>query len=373
MTWIDAFAHATDDEIPEPLIRRHPGETPPAGAKAIGLTSKRGNDGPLVSVVVPTFRDAGYLQDALHSVGAQTHQNVELVVVDSSDVEWIEAIAAECEWIRHIVTAPIGVAAARNEGISRANGDFIALLDADDFWHPEKLERQLRGLSPDATASYTSHYFVKFWGNETPQVKLRNRAPPEGSSAARAALTGAIYPHTSTLLFNKSAVSPRPFVQGIRNFEDRLFAVELFRDHPPAFVEEPMAVRRLREGSLTDQQSRRVKTKHRLDAYDYVAQHYPDFRHIARGRIAEECFSQGCHELEANNAALARDYFTQCLVHSPAHVGALAMYLGSLVPRAMRSGIWSGVQALLRTRDRIRSGGDAGNREVEITESVPNP
>ena len=113
----------------------------------IHLTTHR----PLISVVIPTFNRAQQVQVALRSVLAQTYAKFEVIVVDdgSTDTtrEAVEQFISEQngkeKQIRYFSQTNQGPSAARNKGIAEANGDWIAFLDSDDEWLPEKLEWQL--------------------------------------------------------------------------------------------------------------------------------------------------------------------------------------------------------------------------------------
>jgi glycosyltransferase involved in cell wall biosynthesis len=104
--------------------------------------------GDLVSVVVPVYNAARTLDETLRSVRAQTYANLEIVVVDdgSSDqsADIIRRHRSADPRIVFVEQANAGVAAARNRGIDVAKGAFIAPLDADDLWHPTKIERQMQ-------------------------------------------------------------------------------------------------------------------------------------------------------------------------------------------------------------------------------------
>lgn len=124
-----------------------------------GVTS----GGPLVSVVVPMFQAETWIGDTLTSVAAQSYGAVETVVVDdgSSDggAEIVSAFARSAERpVRLVRTANNGVAAARNLGIAESGGEFVAFLDADDLWHPAKLERQVAVLGESGAPMCTSGY-----------------------------------------------------------------------------------------------------------------------------------------------------------------------------------------------------------------------
>jgi glycosyltransferase involved in cell wall biosynthesis len=104
------------------------------------------SDSPLVSVVIPAYNAERFIAEAVGSALAQTWPNVEAVVVDdgSSDgtLDALEAYGTD-ERVRVISQDNAGPSAARNRGIEAARGEFIAFLDADDLWLPEKLERQM--------------------------------------------------------------------------------------------------------------------------------------------------------------------------------------------------------------------------------------
>jgi glycosyltransferase involved in cell wall biosynthesis len=102
---------------------------------------------PLVSVVVPAFDAAANIRQTLNSVLAQTYQEIEVMVVDDGSSDATGAIVedyVERDARFHLIRQRnAGVGAARNTAIRKARGKYIAPLDADDFWFPEKLEKQV--------------------------------------------------------------------------------------------------------------------------------------------------------------------------------------------------------------------------------------
>src|SRR5438445_9254645 len=102
----------------------------------------------LVSVVIATYNYGRFVTQAVESVLAQTYVNIEIIVVDDgSDDDTREQLAPYGDRIRYIYQENQSVAAARNTGIRAATGDLIAFLDADDVWHPHKLELQMHYLA----------------------------------------------------------------------------------------------------------------------------------------------------------------------------------------------------------------------------------
>jgi teichuronic acid biosynthesis glycosyltransferase TuaG len=110
-----------------------------------------GADPPLVSVIIPVHNAADFIRAAIASVQAQTYPHWEIHAVEDGSTDDSAAILATLAAIDpriHIqhLTAQSGPGPARNTGIRAAKGRFVAFLDADDLWHPEKLSRQINWM-----------------------------------------------------------------------------------------------------------------------------------------------------------------------------------------------------------------------------------
>jgi glycosyltransferase involved in cell wall biosynthesis len=108
----------------------------------------------LISVILPVYNGARFLAETIESVLAQSHSRIELIVVDDGSTDQSAEIALHFADLDQRVTLlrqrNAGVGTARNAGIAHAAGRFIALIDADDLWHPRKLEKQLAAFTdPD--------------------------------------------------------------------------------------------------------------------------------------------------------------------------------------------------------------------------------
>ena len=101
----------------------------------------------LISIVIPAYNAAIFIDRTLESAVAQTHRNTEILVIDDGSTDAtaskIDAWAARDARIRRISMPNGGVARARNRGLDEASADFVAFLDADDLWHVDKLKLQL--------------------------------------------------------------------------------------------------------------------------------------------------------------------------------------------------------------------------------------
>ena len=124
----------------------------------------------LVSVIVIFFNAADFLQTAIESVLAQTYEHWELLLVDDGSTDGSTEIAqsfvsehsARIKYLEHDSHRNLGMSAARNLGIREAKGDYVAFLDADDYWLPEKLEVQTKILDsqPEVGMLFGS---TKYW------------------------------------------------------------------------------------------------------------------------------------------------------------------------------------------------------------------
>lgn len=99
---------------------------------------------PLVSCIVPAFNAERFLAQAIDSIAGQSHPSLEIIVVDDGSTDRTGDVArSHSAGVRCIRQENGGGASARNHGVRHASGEYLAFLDADDLWHPQKIERQL--------------------------------------------------------------------------------------------------------------------------------------------------------------------------------------------------------------------------------------
>ncbi len=101
---------------------------------------------PLVSVVIAVYNGAAYLGEAIESVLAQDYSPIEIIVVDDGSTDETPAVCGRFPTLRYHYQANQGSAIARNAGVALAQGEYLAFLDHDDLWLPEKTSRQVAAL-----------------------------------------------------------------------------------------------------------------------------------------------------------------------------------------------------------------------------------
>ncbi|MEC2076093.1 glycosyltransferase family 2 protein [Metabacillus fastidiosus] len=126
---------------------------------------------PLVSIITPSYNSTRFIPDTINSVMAQTYENWEMLIVDDCSKDesrqLIRSFIEQDERIKLIeLTENSGAAVARNTAIKAAKGKYIAFLDSDDLWVPEKLEKQIAFMEEnDYAFTYTEYELMDVDGN----------------------------------------------------------------------------------------------------------------------------------------------------------------------------------------------------------------
>ena len=132
------------------------------------------NNNPLVSTIISVYNSEHYLAEAIESVFAQSYRPIELIVVEDGSKDRSADRARSYKGIHYIYPSHQGAAVARNKGITHAQGEFIAFLDADDMWAPYKLSMQVEYLFNHPAVGYTIgriQNFNSLGGNSRSQVR----------------------------------------------------------------------------------------------------------------------------------------------------------------------------------------------------------
>jgi glycosyltransferase involved in cell wall biosynthesis len=132
-----------------------------------------------ISCIVPVYNGERYLGETLDSILAQTHQPLEIVVVDDGSIDRTATIAAGFgPRVQYCWQENAGEAAARNRGLRTAHMEFIAFLDADDLWHPDKLAKQIAAFEEKPEIDLCFTFFQNFWIPELAAEEQRYRGSP---------------------------------------------------------------------------------------------------------------------------------------------------------------------------------------------------
>ena len=129
---------------------------------------------PLVSVILPTYNRAWALKTAIDSVLFQNYPNIELIVIDDGSQDNTKELLKDYKnQIRVLTQENAGVSAARNRGIEKSRGEFIALLDSDDSWDKRKISCQMDFFmaNPEALICQTQEVWIRNHKRVNPKIK----------------------------------------------------------------------------------------------------------------------------------------------------------------------------------------------------------
>ncbi len=203
------------------------------------------NSLPSVSAVVPVYNDADTLARAVASILAQSSPVTEIIVVDDASTDDpggalapFNAQPVPVRLLRHGVNR--GASAARNTGIRAASGDLVALLDGDDAWHPDKIERQLDSLDRAGAAVWAcvGGFALYRAGRSVPEIY---RLAPFASLGQEMAWGCRLSPG-STLMVRRAAFETVGYYDEVlRRLEDWDWLIRLAQHSEIAVVEDPVA------------------------------------------------------------------------------------------------------------------------------------
>lgn len=232
-----------------------------------------GDGCPRVSVIIPVKNGRDFIREAVDSVLAQSFSDLEVLVVDDGsddyDYQRLETIDTRVQVIR---LEGFGVSWARNVGISRARGAYIAFLDADDAWFPGKLLAQVRYFDEHPTVGVVFGGFLRWHANDAghfgPSKELMSTVDPKvGSEKGRsgwlyARLLGGLLVGMNTAIVRREIFDTvGGFNQAMRQGEDYDFWLKCSRVAEMHALQGPVALYRIHGKSAM----------HRLSAENHLA------------------------------------------------------------------------------------------------------
>lgn len=194
---------------------------------------------PRVSVIIPFYNRMRWVADAVRSVLAQTYRNFEIILVDDGSTEDITScVDIRNQQIQYLRQENKGPAAARNLGISVANGAFISFLDSDDIFLPDKLEKQVACMlnAPEALMSHTSYELIDVNKNLLGVVNSSRFA----GHVYPAILLGCPIATPTVMIRREAFCNGLRFKEDMRIAEDILLWSEIAQRSPILGIDEPL-------------------------------------------------------------------------------------------------------------------------------------
>ncbi|MEW5806018.1 MAG: glycosyltransferase [Acidobacteriota bacterium] len=294
---------------------------------------------PEVSVIIPAYNSERYIEEALESALAQTFPGIEIIVVDDGSTDGTASILKKYEGrIRYFFQENRGLAAARNSGIKLASGSYLAFLDADDLFLPEKIALQKNFLDAHPEAAMVFSDFEYFGGS-----LLRHPIP---DSFKR----GEGDPFIDLFLFNCIAIptilTRKESFDEIGLFDEELMAVEdydfylrLARKKRIGFIDRVLARVRLHPENMS--RDAELMCEYELRVMDKAIQRNPELRKDHYSLIKEKTsiifFESGYKLFLAHEMEKARGKFIMAMKNNPLRFKPFIYFFSSFMsPGAIR-------------------------------------
>ena len=207
-----------------------------------------------VSVVIPTYNRAKYVARAIESVLAQAYTDYEIIVVDDGSTDKTrDVLQVFSDRVHYVYQDNAGPAAARNKGIAQAGGKWLAFLDSDDVWTPDKLGKQLsESIRFDADLSFhdlsfsnTNDEYIASWNEHVHKHHLNLKSLETGilvDAYQRMMTTGHLFLTTTFLVKRSIMCDVGNFNENLRTSEDLELYFRLAARYRVAYISEALAV-----------------------------------------------------------------------------------------------------------------------------------
>lgn len=211
----------------------------------------------LVSIIIPTYNSEAFIADTLNSVINQTYNNWEIIIINDCSTDGTFTIIKkymenDSRIKYHSLDKNSGAAVSRNKAVSLSNGKYIAFLDSDDIWFPDKLSKQISFMeSNDYLFTCTSYSKIDEKGNE-----LNRTIGVKKQSNYHDVLKK--NPGNSTVIYNAEALG-RVYIPNIRKRNDYVMWLKVVKKAGNLYgLEETLASHRIRNGSLSSKKANLV-------------------------------------------------------------------------------------------------------------------
>ncbi len=205
-----------------------------------------------VSVVIPTYNRAHLLERSLDSVLGQTLAADEIIVVDDGSTDnTVSTLKSLHPEVRLIQQDNLGVSAARNTGILASRHDWIALLDSDDVWHENKLERQMTAL--ENAPEYLICHSDEIWIRQGVRVNQMNKHKKAGGHIFQHCLPRCVISPSSVMIHRSLFEETGLFDENLPACEDYDLWLRICSRYPVLYIDEALITK---HGGHDDQLSR---------------------------------------------------------------------------------------------------------------------
>jgi len=280
-----------------------------------------------VSVVVPSYNASEWIEEALGSVLAQTHPVLEVLVVDDGSNDGTpEIVQRYGRGVKLLQEAHRGVP-QRNRGIAESRGQFVAFLDADDFWKPLKIEKQLGAIARDGTEWVICE--ADWLDSSTGRIGRAGGSPVREGDILESLLGGNFIVTSTALVSRRALESVGPFEESRRVMpgEDWDLWLRLAARYRVSAVREELCTLRLHQSSLMTE----ITVDNAVLGQENVIRRAVESNtvrlgHLRRPAFANVYYSTAVRLFRQGRLGPARTYFWRAWTHNSRLLQALAYF-----------------------------------------------
>ena len=306
---------------------------------------------PKVSALVVTYNHGRYIAEALDSIGAQTYDDYEVIVVDDGSSDGTPDLMRRWPWARYHYQQNQGPNAALNRALDMARGEYVAFLAADDTWAPDRLARQVPILDerPEVGLVYGDVMVVDQHGR--PLRRFSQVYPPRGGDVAVELFVHYCFISSQTLLIRRSWFERLGGFWGPAPISDYLKWIEIAIYANVAYVDAVLGTYRRHQGNLTRANAGDLKYRSTLVGLRQLLDRHPAFAERLGPRVARRFsnvyFRNGVHHMLCGDAGTAQRLFGEALRRRPRYTAALAGLTSALLAPSLAA---RAIQTLYRWR-----------------------
>lgn len=316
----------------------------------------------LVTVCIPAYNAEVYITQAIESIAAQSYRPIEIIVVNDGSTDDTVEVARKA-FDAYGVKGEVytienrGAESARDYGLSKANGVYIAPLDSDDLWEPEYLSTMLKVMDSNENVGLSYSDFINFFENNNKEEK-KSDSVKWLKSIRKKKLENNIYLFSSEdffpcilqgqVIFPSCSVYRKTFYEEIGAYSKSLvldistdweFALRAVRKSPIIYIDKPLLMKRTHEHNVSGDNEKTTQSD--INVLHYILENYTFTDHerdVATRRMSLRNYHMGYISFEKGHLQEARKWFYDSM-HYSFNKKSLLYFLLTLMPAGIISSL----------------------------------
>lgn len=292
-----------------------------------------------VSVIIPTYNRADFIAETLESVLTQTYEPCEIIIVDNGSTDdTLARLAPYGDVVRVIGEAQSGMggAYARNTGIKHAKGDYIAILDSDDLWHPDKLKLQMALLTNDKNLAWAYSDSVEFEHDKSNILYVQSKRFKLHEGMILKPLFIKNFIVSATPVIRRDVFDQVGFYHPLPKATDWDMMLRIAANYPIALVPQILAYKRRHAANVTTLTGGQRGLNSSLEVVKRIVGQNEDLKEFESQALAQIYRANGLLLAKSNLSREARAAFGEVLKRQPSDMATYGYWLSTFMPKSLQ-------------------------------------